>query len=176
MKDINIPQKIEELDVSILVPYAQNSRTHSNEQIDQISNSIREFGFTNPILIDESGGIIAGHGRVMAAKSMGLKKVPCLRLVHLSENQKRAYVIADNKLALNAGWDDAVLKLELQALMDDGFDLGLTGFSFDEFKDIKSEDESGGLTDADDVPDTPEKPASKLGDIWQLGGASRYVW
>lgn len=170
MNNITIPQNIEQLDVSVLVPYAQNSRTHSNEQIDQISASIKEFGFTNPILIDENGGIIAGHGRVMAAKSMGLKQVPCLRLAHLSENQKRAYVIADNKLALNAGWDDTVLKLELQALMDDGFDLGLTGFSFDEFKDIKSEDESGGLTEADDVPDIPEKPASKLGDVWQLGG------
>lgn len=170
MNDITIPKNIEHLDVSVLVPYAQNSRTHSNEQIDQISASIKEFGFTNPILIDENGGIIAGHGRVMAAKSMGLKQVPCLRLAHLSENQKRAYVIADNKLALNAGWDETVLKLELQALMDDGFDLGLTGFSFDEFKDIKSEDESGGLTEADDVPDIPEKPVSKLGDVWQLGG------
>ncbi len=176
MNDITIPQNIEQLDVSMLAPYAQNSRTHSNEQIDQISNSIREFGFTNPILIDENGGIIAGHGRAMAAKNMGLKQVPCLRLAHLSENQKRAYVIADNKLALNAGWDETTLKLELQALMDDGFDLGLTGFSFDEFKDIKSDDEGVGLTQADDVPDIPEKQTSKLGDIWQLGGGSRYLW
>lgn len=171
MNDITIPQHIEQLDVSVLVPYAQNSRTHSNEQIDQISASIKEFGFTNPILIDENGGIIAGHGRVMAAKSMGLKQVPCLRLAHLSENQKRAYVIADNKLALNAGWDDTVLKLELQALMDDGFDLSLTGFTLDEFNDIEAEaEQTEGLTDEDAVPEAPINPVAKLGDVWQLGG------
>lgn len=170
MNTVTIPQNIEHLEVAALVPYAQNSRTHSNEQIDQISASIKEFGFTNPVLVDENGGIIAGHGRVMAAKSMGLKQVPCLRLAHLNETQKRAYVIADNKLALNAGWDDAVLKLELQAIMDDGFDLDLTGFSLDEFNALEGEEVKEGLTDEDAVPEAPINPVAKLGDVWQLGG------
>lgn len=111
-----------------LIPYARNSRTHSEEQVAQIAASIREFGFTNPVLVDAEGGIIAGHGRVMAARKLGMTKVPVIELGHLTETQRRAYVIADNKLALNAGWDEELLRLELEDLAADGFDITLTGF------------------------------------------------
>jgi ParB-like chromosome segregation protein Spo0J len=121
--------KIEHLKTTQLIPYARNTRTHSDAQIAQIAGAIREFGFTNPILVDGDNGIIAGHGRVLAAGKIGLDKVPCIRLAHLTETQKRAYIIADNKLALNAGWDDELLKLELAELKDLDFDLDLTGFT-----------------------------------------------
>ena len=121
--------KIEPLAIDRLIPYARNSRTHSDEQVAQVAASIREFGFTNPVLIDGDGGIIAGHGRVMAARKLGMDKVPCIRLAHLTEAQRRAYVIADNKLALNSGWDEKMLALELADLRDASFDLDLTGFS-----------------------------------------------
>ena len=124
--------KIEQIRTSDLIPYARNSRTHSPEQVAQIAGSIREFGFTNPVLIDADNGIIAGHGRVMAAGKLGMDKVPCIRLAHLTETQRRAYVIADNKLAMNAGWDEEILALELADLREVDFDLGLTGFSEDE--------------------------------------------
>jgi len=153
--------------VSVLVAFARNSRTHSEDQISQVAASIREFGFTNPVLIDEEGTIIAGHGRVMAAKSLGLEHVPVLRLVGLTEQQKRAYVIADNKLALNAGWDMEMLADELRALQADGFDLGLTGFADEELSGML--DKTQGLTEPDAVPPLPENPRSKLGDVWVLG-------
>ena len=124
--------KIEQIPTADLIPYAKNTRTHSEIQILQIAGSIREFGFTNPVLIDAENGIIAGHGRVMAAGKLGLTKVPCIRLAHLTETQKRAYIIADNKLALNAGWDEEMLGLELADLREADFDLGLIGFSEDE--------------------------------------------
>ena len=123
--------KIESLPIERLIPYARNSRTHSDAQIAQVAASIREFGFTNPVLIDAEDGIIAGHGRVMAARKLRLEKVPCIRLAHLSDTQKRAYVIADNKLALNAGWDEEMLGLELAELREVDFDLDLTGFDGD---------------------------------------------
>jgi DNA modification methylase len=126
--------EIEYLGIENLIPYARNSRTHSDEQVAQIAASIREFGFTNPVLVDGEGGIIAGHGRVMAARRLGLGEVPCIRLGHLTEAQKKAYVIADNKLALNAGWDDEMLALELKELEDMGYDLDLTGFSDEEIE------------------------------------------
>jgi len=126
--------KIEKLKTADLVPYARNSRTHSDAQVSQIAGSIREFGFTNPVLIDADNGIIAGHGRVMAAQKLGLDKVPCICLAHLTETQKRAYIIADNKLALNAGWDEEMLGLELTDLREVDFDLGLTGFNADEIE------------------------------------------
>ena len=119
-----------------LVPYARNSRTHSEAQVAQIAASIREFGWTNPVLVDGENGIIAGHGRVMAARVLGLDQVPCIELAGMSEAQRRAYVIADNKLALNAGWDEAALEAELAALTDLNFDLRLTGFSSDELSSI----------------------------------------
>jgi ParB-like chromosome segregation protein Spo0J len=120
--------KIEKIATANLIPYARNSRTHSPEQVAQIAGSIREFGFTNPVLIDADNGIIAGHGRAMAAHKLGLESIPCIRLSELTETQKRAYIIADNKLALNAGWDDEMLGLELSDLREADFDLGATGF------------------------------------------------
>jgi ParB-like chromosome segregation protein Spo0J len=120
--------KIEQRAIEALIPYARNSRTHSDGQVAQIAASIREFGFTNPVLIDADGGIIAGHGRVLGARKLGLSEVPCIRLSHLTDAQKRAYVIADNKLALNAGWDDEMLALELGELHAADFDMALLGF------------------------------------------------
>tara|TARA_Y100000401_G_scaffold68737_1_gene55077 strand:+ start:786 stop:1301 length:516 start_codon:yes stop_codon:yes gene_type:complete len=124
--------EIIEKEIEKLIPYALNSRTHSDEQIAQISASIKEFGFNNPILIDEKDGIIAGHGRVLGAKKLGLDKVPTIELAHLTPNQRKAYIIADNKLALNAGWNDDLLKVEMQELDNEKFDLTLTGFSIEE--------------------------------------------
>ena len=133
--------KIEQIPTADLVPYARNTRTHSPEQVAQIAGSIREFGFTNPVLIDAQNGIIAGHGRVMAAGKLGLDKVPCIRLAHLTETQKRAYIIADNKLALNAGWDEEMLGLELADLREADFDLGLLGFDADGIEAALNPDE-----------------------------------
>jgi hypothetical protein len=124
--------KIEQIPVDALIPYARNSRTHSEAQVAQIAGSIREFGFTNPVLIDAENGIIAGHGRIMAAQKLGLSEVPCIRLDHLTETQRKAYVIADNKLALNSSWDEEMLGLELADLREMDFDLGLLGFTEDE--------------------------------------------
>lgn len=133
--------KLEYVKTGLLIPYARNSRTHSEHQVTQIAGSIKEFGFTNPVLIDEANGIIAGHGRVLAAQVLGLDEVPCIKLTYLSEAQKKAYVIADNKLALNAGWDDEMLKIELAELQDLGFDLSLTGFDDKEISEILSEED-----------------------------------
>ena len=165
---LELPQ-IEQIAVDSLIPYARNSRTHSDEQTVQIAASIREFGFTNPVLIDSDGGIIAGHGRVFAARKLKLDVVPCLRLSHLTDTQKRAYVIADNKLALNAGWDEELLALEFAELGDLGFDLELTGFSLDEIEALTPEVIPPGLTDEDAVPEVQPDPISKLGDVWLLG-------
>ena len=118
--------------VSDLIPYARNARTHSDSEVAQIVASIREFGFNNPILVDGDRGVIAGHGRLMAARQLGMTEVPTLELAHLTPTQRRAYVLADNRLALNAGWDGDMLRLELADLQLDGFDLGLTGFGEDE--------------------------------------------
>ncbi len=163
--------QIEQLKTEDLLSYAKNSRTHSEAQIDQIAASIKEFGFTNPILIDAENQIIAGHGRVTAARKLKLSEVPCIRLGYLTESQKRAYVIADNKLALNAGWDDELLALEIQDLKDEDFDISLLGFDDDELSKIMETlvEEVEGLTDEDAVPETPEEPKTKLGDIYKLG-------
>jgi hypothetical protein len=145
--------KIEQLPTADLIPYARNTRTHSPEQVAQIAGSIREFGFTNPILIDADNGIIAGHGRVMAASKLGLAKVPCIRLAHLTDTQKRAYIIADNKLALNAGWDEEMLGLELADLRELDFDLGLLGFSENDLGAFDIEEaEMPTLADGDKQP------------------------
>jgi len=166
---MNDPQ-IEMMPLASLTAYDKNSRTHSPEQVKQIAASLREFGFTNPVLIDSSGGIIAGHGRVLAAESMGMVVVPCLRLAHLSEAQKRAYIIADNKLAENAGWDMDILRLELGELNEIGYDLDLLGFEAVELKDLLAFlDPNGGLTDENEVPEVPAEPITQPGDVWQLG-------
>lgn len=154
--------------IADLIPYARNSRTHSDAQVAQIAASIKEFGWTNPVLLDGENGIIAGHGRVMAAQKLGETQVPTIELGHMTDTQKRAYIIADNKLALNAGWDDAMLALEIQDLKDVGYDLGLMGFNLDELEAINPQVIEG-LTDEDAVPDVPDEPITKLGDIYQLG-------
>jgi ParB-like chromosome segregation protein Spo0J len=140
-------QKLEQARIDDLIPYARNSRTHSEAQVAQVAASIREFGFTNPVLIDADGGIIAGHGRVLAARKLGLKTVPAIRIDYMTEAQKRLYVIADNKLALNAGWDDELLALELGDLKDEGADLSLTGFSDDELARLVIDAEETGMPD-----------------------------
>jgi len=155
--------------VDSLIPYASNARTHSAEQVAQIAASIREFGFTNPLLVDSDNGLIAGHGRLMAARKLGMVEVPAIVLDYLSEAQKRALVIADNKLALNAGWDDELLRVEFDGLAELGFDLDLTGFSLDEINALTPEVLNPGLTDEDAVPGPPETPITVLGDIWVLG-------
>lgn len=161
--------KVERTSIKSITPYARNSRTHSDEQVAQIAASIKEWGFTTPILIDTDGEIIAGHGRLLAAQRLGLEEVPTMTAKGWSEAQKRAYVIADNKLALNAGWNDEMLKIELDGLKDLDFDLDLVGFSDDELAKLLQEPEKEGLTDEDEVPEAPEKPVTVEGDIWVLG-------
>jgi DNA modification methylase len=161
--------QITEVAVEALIPYAKNSRTHDDAQVAQIAASIKEFGWTNPILVDGDKGIIAGHGRLMAARKLGLTKVPVIELKDMTEAQKKAYVIADNKLAMNAGWDMDFLKLELQDLEDADFDLSLTGFDDKELDALLAPEITEGLTDEDSVPDIPKEPITKLGDIYILG-------
>lgn len=160
---------VEQIDIENLIPFAKNSRTHGNAQVAQIAASICEFGFSNPVLIDKENGIIAGHGRVLAARKLKMTHVPCIRLSHLTEAQKRAYVIADNKLALNAGWDEAMLKLELADLRASDFDLNLIGFNTDEINALLAEKGTEGLTDPDDTPEPPVEPVTRLGDVWVCG-------
>lgn len=165
-------EKIEHLRVDRLIPYARNSRTHSEAQVSQIAASIREFGFTNPVLIDADNGIIAGHGRVLAAQKLGLETVPTVRIDYMTEAQKRAYVLADNKLALNAGWDEELLALELGELREIGFEVELTGFSKEEIDELLLGDDDlveEGLTDDDEAPEPQEEFVSRRGDIWLLG-------
>jgi len=166
--------KIENLEISSLKPWANNARTHSKKQIKQIANSIKEFGFTNPVLIDDENNILAGHGRVAAAKTLNMQAVPCVYLSHMTPVQKRAYVLADNKLALNAGWDDELLAEELEALhaIDIDFDLEHTGFSIAEadliIESLSPEDDSD--PDDDLIPIIDDTlPEVQLGDIWELG-------
>ena len=151
-----------------LIPYVNNSRTHDNNQVKQIASSIKEFGFTNPVLIDEDNGIIAGHGRLLAADLLGLDEVPTITLEGLSEAQRKAYVIADNQLALNAGWDLDSLKVEIDRLTELNFDVDLLGFD-DDFLSSLLDEPTEGLTDEDAVPDTPENPVTVEGDVWILG-------
>jgi len=159
-------ERIQLWPVGRLVPYAKNARTHSPAQIAKVARSIREFGFTNPILVDGDAGIIAGHARLAAALEVGLTKVPVIELTHLSDAQRRAYILADNRLALDAGWDDAMLADELQALRSEGYDLELTGFSNEELAEIVA-------AGYDDAPPPPElelpAPVSRAADLWRLG-------
>jgi DNA modification methylase len=159
---------VERRPIATLVPYARNARTHSDAQVAQLAASIREWGWTMPVLIDEEDGLIAGHGRVLAARLLGLEEVPVMVARGWSEAKRRAYVLADNKLALNAGWDDQMLATELSDLAADDFDMNLIGFSVSEIAAL-SEDHRPGLTDVDEVPASPEEPVSQLGDFWILG-------
>jgi DNA modification methylase len=161
--------KIEWLSVETLIPYAKNARTHSDEQVAQIAGSIKEFGFNNPVLVDKDNSVIAGHGRLMAARKLGMDKVPVVQLGHMTKAQRKAYVLADNRIALNSGWDTGMLSLELQDLKDD-IDLSLLGFDPDELDQLLNPvEETEGLTDEDAVPETPVEPKTKLGDIYILG-------
>lgn len=156
-------------DTASLVPYSKNSRTHSPSQVAEIASSIEEFGFTNPVLIDgTTNTIIAGHGRLLAAQKLGMKRVPAILLHGLTETQRKALVIADNRIALNAGWDKALLGLELIDLKNEGFDLGLLGFTEPELNLLTKQDAEG-LTDPDEVPALPDEPVSRPGDVWLLG-------
>jgi DNA modification methylase len=164
--------RIEMVAVAKLRPYARNARTHSRKQVAQIADSIKRFGFTNPVLIGDGNEIVAGHGRVLAAKQIGMADVPVLRLTHLSADERRAYVLADNKLALNAGWDQDLLAIELQALIDLEFDVTVTGFSLAEVDltlDRAREASSATPDGADAVPALAELPISRAGDLWLLG-------
>ena len=162
---------IERWPTAKLVPYARNARTHSEEQVAQIAASIVEFGFTNPILAGSDGVIVAGHGRLAAAQKLGLDTVPVVVLDHLTPTQRRALIIADNRIAENAGWDDAMLRIELQSLQEDGFNLDITGFDADALAEIMAGEETtvDGQTDDDAVPEVSAIPISRFGDVWELG-------
>ncbi|MEW6464504.1 MAG: site-specific DNA-methyltransferase [Pseudomonadota bacterium] len=166
-----LADKIEQWPTAKLVPYARNARTHSEAQVAQIAASIAEFGFTNPILAGSDGVIVAGHGRLAAAQKLGLDAVPVVVLDHLTPTQRRALVIADNRIAENAGWDEELLRVELEGLQDEGFDLDLTGFDADALAELLAGDEpeTVGQTDEDAVPEVGETPVSRPGDIWKLG-------
>jgi DNA modification methylase len=164
-----LAKHIEHWPLDRLIPYARNARTHSDAQIAQIAASIREFGFTNPILVDTNDGIIAGHGRLLAARLLKLEQVPVIVLDHLTETQKRAYIIADNKLAENAGWNDELLQIELTALQEEGFELDLLGFDDSELAELLAAQVSDGLTDEDAVPEITDTPVTVAGDLWLLG-------
>ena len=169
---MNVSNEIKLVDINKLVPYARNARTHSEEQIKQIQASIREFGFINPLLIDKDFNIIAGHGRVLAAKAEGLEKVPCIPVEHLTEAQKKAYIIADNKLALNAGWDLEMLKIEIEDLQEMDFDIDIIGFSDIELGDLfvfNDECDNQEIQEDNYDVELPEEAITKLGDIFCLG-------
>jgi DNA modification methylase len=163
------PMSISMRNVQDLIPYVNNSRTHSDEQVAQIAASIREFGWTNPILVDGANGIIAGHGRLLAARKLGYTEVPTIELSQLTETQKKAYIIADNRLALNAGWDNEILTVELNDLLADGYALEILGFDPKELNALLEPEQLQGLTDEDEAPPLPVEPKTKPGDIYQLG-------
>lgn len=169
---VSLPKTVEHWPVDRLVPYERNARTHDDAQIAKIAASIAEFGFTNPILVDGRDGIVAGHGRLMAARKIGLAEVPVIVLDHLTEQQRRAYVLADNRLALDAGWDEQLLSDELADLQGDGFDLALIGFNAGEIDQLLADDdeptgEHG--SDRDEAPDVDESAITQTGDVWMLG-------
>jgi DNA modification methylase len=173
MNAVAAPRNIEARPPSELRPYSRNARTHSRKQVRQIADSIERFGFTNPVLVSDDGEIIAGHGRVEAAKLLGLPTVPTLRLSHLTPEERRAYVLADNKLALNAGWDQDILAIELQALIDLNFDVTLTGFSLAEvdftLDAARDRDPEAPPGIEDEIPPIPAEAVSRMGDVWVLG-------
>ncbi|SKC57888.1 site-specific DNA-methyltransferase [Maledivibacter halophilus] len=164
-------EELKLIDIDELIPYANNARTHDKEQINKLRSSLREFGFVNPVLIDKDKSIIAGHGRVMAAREEGIKRVPCVLVEHLTDAQKKAYILADNRLALDAGWDDEILALELESLKEMDFNIDFTGFDAAEIDDLFSRIHDKNTEDDDfDIDKALEDEAvSKLGDIWLLG-------
>ena len=158
------------VDINKLVPYANNARTHNKEQILKLRSSLREFGFVNPVIIDKEYNVLAGHGRIEAAKAENISEIPCVFVDHMTEAQKKAYILADNRMALDAGWDDELLAVEMEELQNLGFDLGLTGFDEKEIADLFAIDSNEAKQDDFDVDAELEKPCkSKTGDIWHLG-------
>ena len=166
---LNTVESVEHWSLQRLIPYAKNARTHDDTQVSQIAGSIAEFGFVNPILVGDDNVIIAGHGRLMAAQQLGLDTVPVIVLNHLTEAQRRALVIADNKIAENAGWNDELLKLELEELGDLGFDLDLIGFSDEALDELLGNNEQSGESDENEIPEVEDEPVSRHGDVWVLG-------
>ncbi|MEO5333837.1 MAG: ParB/Srx family N-terminal domain-containing protein, partial [Magnetococcus sp. YQC-5] len=169
-----MPNAIEVWPLDRLIPYASNARTHSDAQVAKIAASIKEFGFTSPILVDGKDGIIAGHCRLMAARKLGLEHVPVIILDHLSDAQRRAYILADNRLALDSGWDNDILAAELDRLREDGYDLEVIGFSDEELGGILDgmgeQDEDGGSEGGEEsIPEPPANPVTRPGDLWVLG-------
>ncbi|WP_131111598.1 site-specific DNA-methyltransferase [Sulfuricystis thermophila] len=166
-----LAERIEHWPIAQLIPYVRNARTHSEEQVAQIAASIAEFGFTNPILVGSDGVIVAGHGRLAAARKLGLERVPVVVLDHLTPTQRRALGVADNRIAENAGWDEQLLRIELQDLQAEGFDLDLTGFDADALAELLAGDEPDfdGQTDEDAAPEVPDTPVSRPGDVWVCG-------
>jgi len=163
-------ERFEKVDISKLIPYINNARTHDKEQIQQLRASLREFGFVNPVLCDKEYNIIAGHGRVMAAKAEGIAEIPCIFVEHLTDTQKKAYILADNRLALNAGWDNDLLSLEIADLQGEDFNLDLLGFDSDELEKLLSDGSEDAKEDEFNIDEELGKPAfSKMGDIWTLG-------
>jgi hypothetical protein len=154
--------------VEELVPYENNPRLHSDSQVDQIANSIKQFGWTNPILLDGTNGILCGHGRLMAARQLGMESVPCIDIAHLTDDQKRAYIISDNQLTIAGEWSPELLRVELQKLEEVDFDMSLLGFQPQELQEFMAPDPNEGLTDPDAVPETPTTPVTVMGDVWLL--------
>ena len=173
MTSPHLPSTLEHIATDALIPYARNSRTHSPEQVEQLGRSIQQFGFTNPVLIDEHNTLIAGHGRVMAAQRIGLEVVTAIRLLHLTDAQRRAYVIADNKLAEQAGWNMAMLTREVEDLMEEDFDISMLGFGDDELAELLGDAAPGavpaGKTEIEDAPALKPDPVTRTGDVWLLG-------
>ena len=161
--------KYELVDVDRLIPYINNARTHSKEQVTRLASSIKEFGFINPVITDGEHGILAGHGRIAAAKQLGIKQVPCISADYLTEAQKKAYILADNRLPMDAGWDNDLLKIEIESLQAEGFDVGITGFDEKELADLFAADNEA-QEDGFDVDEELSKPCfSQAGDVWHLG-------
>jgi len=165
-------EKVEIWDIERLIPSARNARTHSDAQVAEIAGSIAAFGFMVPIVVDSQGLIVAGHGRVLAARKLKLEKVPVVVIDHLTEPEKRAYAIADNKITLNAGWDEELLRVELEALKGDGFELETLGFSEQEFSDLLDSLSEETKEDQDSAPDAPEVAVTRSDDLWHLAGCA----
>ena len=154
--------------VSQLVPYINNARTHNEEQITKLRSSLREFGFVNPVIIDRDYNVIAGHGRIMAAKAEGIEEVPCVFVDYLTEAQKKAYILADNRMAMDAGWDEELLRVEIEALQAEAFDIGLTGFDEKEIANLFATDDEVKDDDFDVEAELEKPPVTKAGDVWIL--------
>src|ERR1017187_900461 len=168
--EIRINIQVERWPIGRLIPRVTNPRTHTPEQVTQVGASMKEFGWTNPILVGADNDVLADHARLLAARQLGMTEVPVIQLGHLSEAQRRALVIADNQLALNAGWSEETLRVELQALQEADFDLSLVGFDEEELaRLLAAEDATSGLTDEDAVPEVPDAPISVAGDLWHVG-------